>query len=176
MTVSDFWRLLAGLGMFLYGMFHLEDAMKQLDGRGFKLFLKEHTKKKLSAIFSGTVVTAVLQSSSIVNLMVLSFVGAGMLSMRNALGVALGANIGGTFNSWLVALLGFKVDIGKFTLPIIGIAGIGIIVFKNKKRFYQVSKFCMGFGLLFLGLDFIKESMDSSIRQFDFTPYLNYNR
>ena len=176
MTISDFWRLLAGLGMFLYGMFHIEDAMKQVDGRGFKLFLKKHTKKKLSAIFSGTVVTAILQSSSIVNLMVLSFVGAGMLTMRNALGVALGANIGGTFNSWLVALLGFKVDIGKFTLPIIGIAGIGLIVFKNKKRFYQFSKFCMGFGLLFLGLDFMKESMDASIKQFDFTPYLNYNR
>jgi len=174
-TISDFWQLLAGLGMFLYGMFHLEDAMKQLDGRGFKLFLKKHTKKKFSAIFSGTIVTGILQSSSIVNLMVLSFVGAGMLSMRNALGVALGANIGGTFNSWLVALLGFKVDIGKFTLPIIGIAGIGLIVFKNKKRLYQISKFCMGFGLLFLGLDFMKESMESSIKQFDFTPYLHYN-
>lgn len=176
MTISDFWKLLAGLGMFLYGMFHLEDAMKQLDGRGFKLFLKKYTKKKLSAIFSGTIVTGILQSSSIVNLMVLSFVGAGMLTMRNALGVALGANIGGTFNSWLVALLGFKVDIGKFTLPIIGIAGIGLIVFKNKKRIYQIAKFCMGFGLLFLGLDFMKGSMDSSINQFDFTPYLNYNR
>lgn len=176
MTISDFWKLLAGLGMFLYGMFHLEDAMKQLDGRGFKLFLKKYTKKKLSAIFSGTIVTGILQSSSIVNLMVLSFVGAGMLTMRNALGVALGANIGGTFNSWLVALLGFKVDIGKFTLPIIGIAGIGLIGFKNKKRVYQIAKFCMGFGLLFLGLDFMKGSMDSSINQFDFTPYLNYNR
>jgi len=172
----DFWKLLAGLGMFLYGMFHLEDAMKQVEGRSFKLFLQKHTKKKLSAIFSGTFVTGILQSSSIVNLMLLSFVGAGMLSMRNALGVILGANVGGTFNSWLVALLGFKVDIGKFTLPIIGIAGIGLIVFKSQKRFYQVSKFFMGFGLLFLGLDFMKESMESLIKEFDFTPYLNYNR
>jgi phosphate:Na+ symporter len=176
LTISDFWQLLAGLGMFLYGMFHLEDAMKQVDGRGFKLFLKKHTKKKLSAIFSGTFVTAILQSSSIVNLMVLSFVGAGMLNMRNALSVALGANIGGTFNSWLVALLGFKVEIGKFTLPIIGIAGIGLIVFKNKKRVYQIAKFCMGFGLLFLGLNFMKDSMDATIKHFDFTPYLQYNR
>ena len=96
--------------------------------------------------------------------------------MRNALGVVLGANVGGTFNSWLLAMLGFKVDIGKFTLPIIAIAGIGLIVLRNKKRIYQVSKFCMGFGLLFLGLDFMKESMDSLIKEFDFTPYLNYNR
>lgn len=176
MTTSDFWRLLAGLGMFLYGMFHLEDAIKNLEGRTFKLFLQKHTKNKLSAIFSGTLVTAILQSSSVVNLMVLSFVGAGMLSMRNALGVALGANVGGTFNSWLVAMLGFKVDIGEFTLPIIGIAGLGLIVFKNKKYRYQLSKFLMGFGLLFLGLAFMKQSMDASINDFDFTPYLNYNR
>lgn len=176
MTNTDFWKLLAGLGMFLYGMFHLEDSMKQLEGRSFKLFLQKHTKQKLSAIFSGTIVTAVLQSSSIVNLMVLSFVGAGMLSMRNALSVALGANIGGTFNSWLVALLGFKIDLGNFTLPIIGIAGLGLIIFKNKKTLYQIAKFSMGFGLLFLGLDFMKESMDAMIKAFDFAPYLHYPR
>jgi phosphate:Na+ symporter len=176
MTSTDFWKLLAGLGMFLYGMFHLEDTMKQLEGRSFKLFLQKHTKKKLSAIFSGTLVTAVLQSSSIVNLMVLSFVGAGMLTMRNALSVALGANIGGTFNSWLVALLGFKIDIGNFTMPIIGLAGLGLIVFRNKKTLYQIAKFCMGFGLLFLGLDFMKESMDAMIKAFDFAPYLSYPR
>lgn len=176
MTSIDFWKLLAGLGMFLYGMFHLEDTMKQLEGRSFKLFLQKHTKKKLSAILSGTFVTAVLQSSSIVNLMVLSFVGAGMLSMRNALSVALGANIGGTFNSWLVALLGFKIDIGSITFPIIGIAGLGLIIFRNKKTLYQIAKFCMGFGLLFLGLDFMKESMDAMIKAFDFAPYLSYPR
>ncbi len=176
MTTSDFWKLIAGLGLFLYGMFHLEDSIKQLEGRAFKLFLQKHTKKKLSAIFSGTIITGILQSSSVVNLMVLSFVGAGMLSMRNALGVALGANVGGTFNSWIVALLGFKVEIGKFTMPIIGLAGIGMIVFRNRKKFYQIAKFCMGFGLLFLGLEFMKESMDGLIREFDFTPYLSYNR
>ena len=174
MTSSDFWKLLAGLGLFLYGMFHLEDTLKQFEGRSFKLFLQKHTKHKLSAIFSGAVVTAVLQSSSIVNLMVLSFVGAGMLSMKNALGVALGANVGGTFNSWLVALLGFKVDLGKFTMPVIAIAGIALMIFKNKKKVYQVARFFMGFGLLFLGLAFMKESMDVMIKAFDFTPYLNY--
>jgi phosphate:Na+ symporter len=175
LTTADFWKLFAGLGLFLYGMFHLEDSLKQLDGRGFKLFLKKHTKNKLSAIFSGTVVTGIMQSSSVVNLIVLSFVGAGMLPMRNALAVALGANIGGTFNSWLVALLGFKMDVGEYTFAIIGIAGIGLIVFKNTKKIYQVSKFFIGFGLLFLGLNFMKESMDSLIKEFDFTPYLNYN-
>jgi len=176
LTLPDFWKFLAGLGFFIYGMFHLEDVMKQIEGRGFKLFLQKHTKNKLSAIFSGTLITGIMQSSSIVNLMVLSFVGAGMLSMRNAIAVTLGANVGGTFNSWLVALLGFKVDIGKFALPIIGLAGTGLIVLRNKKKFYEAARFCMGFGLLFLGLQYMKDSMDSVVKNFDFTPYLNYPR
>ncbi len=176
MTASDFWKLMAGLGLFLYGMFHLEDSIKQIDGRGFKLFLQKHTQNKLSGIFSGTLVTAVMQSSSIVNLMVLSFVGAEMLSMRNALAVVLGTNIGGTFNSWLVALLGFKTDIGKFALPIIALAGVGLIIFRNRKKGYNIVKFLIGLGLLFLGLNFMKESMDSLIKEFDFTPYLGYSK
>jgi phosphate:Na+ symporter len=176
MSATDIWMLIAGLGLFLYGMFHLEDSMKQLEGRSFKLFLKKNTKNKFKAILSGTMVTAVLQSSSIVNLMVLSFVGAGILSMRNAIAVVLGANIGGTFNSWLVALLGFKVDINSITLPLIGIAGICLVVFKQKKTIYQIGLFCMGLGMLFLGLQFMKQSMDAMMTQFDFSPYLTYPR
>ncbi|MEN9459412.1 MAG: hypothetical protein RL135_2031, partial [Bacteroidota bacterium] len=125
---------------------------------------------------SGTIVTGVLQSSSIVNLMVLSFVGAGILSMRNAIAVVLGANIGGTFNSWLVALLGFKVELNNITLPLIGIAGICLIVFKQKKLIDQIALFCMGLGMLFLGLQFMKQSMDAMMIQFDFSPYLSYPR
>lgn len=176
MDSINIWQLLAGLSLFLYGMFHLEDALRQLEGRSFKLFLKKHTKNKLSAIINGTLVTGILQSSSIVNLMVLSFVGAGMLSMRNALGVVLGANIGGTVNSWLVALLGFKVDLGNATFPIIAIAGMAMVIFKERKNYYQVSRFLFGFGLLFMGLDYMKQSMDAAIHNFNFAPYLNYPR
>lgn len=176
MSATDIWMLIAGLGLFLYGMFHLEDSMKQMEGRSFKLFLQKNTKNKFKAILSGTIVTAVLQSSSIVNLMVLSFVGAGILSMRNAIAVVLGANIGGTFNSWLVALLGFKIELNSITLPLIGVSGICLIVFKQKKIIYQIALFCMGLGMLFLGLQFMKQSMDEMMTQFDFTPYLSYPR
>lgn len=176
MSATDIWMLIAGLGLFLYGMFHLEDSMKQMEGRSFKLFLQKNTKNKFKAILSGTLVTGVLQSSSIVNLMVLSFVGAGILSMRNAIAVVLGANIGGTFNSWLVALLGFKVELNNITLPLIGVSGICLIVFKQKKLIYQIALFCMGLGMLFLGLQFMKQSMDAMMTQFDFTPYLSYPR
>jgi len=176
MDTPDFWRLIAGLGLFLYGMYHLEDGMRQIEGRSFKLFLQKHTKNKLSAILSGAGITAILQSSSIVNLILLSFVGAGMLTMRNALGVVLGANVGGTFNSWLVALFGFNENITQFTLPVIGIAGITLIAFRNKKKIYQSAKFLMGFGILFLGLQFMKDSMNALLTVFDFTPYLHYHR
>ena len=176
MDSINIWQLFAGLSLFLYGMFHLEDALRRLEGRSFKLFLKKNTKNKLSAIINGTLVTGILQSSSIVNLMVLSFVGAGMLSMRNALGVVLGANIGGTVNSWLVALLGFKVDLGNATFPIIAIAGLAMVIFKERKNYYQVSRFLFGFGLLFMGLDYMKQSMDAAIHNFNFAPYLNYPR
>lgn len=176
MSATDIWMLIAGLGLFLYGMFHLEESMKQMEGRSFKLFLQKNTKNKFKAILSGTLVTAVLQSSSIVNLMVLSFVGAGILSMRNAIAVVLGANIGGTFNSWLVALLGFKVELNSITLPLIGIAGICLIIFKQKKTIYQIALFCMGLGMLFLGLQYMKQSMDAMMTQFDFSPYQSYPR
>lgn len=154
-------------------MFQMEEALKQLAGRTFKLFLRKHTENKLSAIFSGTIVTAVLQSSSVVTLMVLSFVGAGIISMRNALAVVMGSNLGTTLDSWVVAALGFKVNIEAFALPIIAFAGIGLIVFANRKKLYHTSKFLMGFGLLFLGLSFMKESMESLLHDFDFTPYLH---
>lgn len=176
MTATDIWMLIAGLGFFLYGMFHLEDALKQMEGRSFKLFLQKNTKNKFKAILSGTIVTAVLQSSSIVNLMVLSFVGAGILSMRNAIAVVLGANIGGTFNSWLVALLGFKIELNNITLPLIGISGICLMVFKQRKIVYRIALFGMGLGMLFLGLQFMKQSMDAMMAQFDFKPFLSYPR
>ncbi len=147
-----------------------------MEGRGFKLFLQKHTKHKLSAILTGTVSTILLQSSSIVNLMVLSFVGAGMLTMRNALAFTMGANVGSTFINWIFAILGFKIDLNTFSLPIIGISGISLLLFKNKKKVYNVSRFLMGIGLLFLGLEFMKTSMESSLANFDFKPYLAYNR
>ncbi len=176
MALHNFWQLLAGLAIFLYGMFLLEEVLKQLDGRALKVFLKKNTSNKLSAIFSGTIVTAILQSSSIVILMVLSLVGAEIIVMDNALGIILGANIGGTFNSWIVALLGFKIDFENFTFPIIGIAGLGLLIFANNKTIYQISKFFMGLGLLFLGLIFMKESMDGLVKNFDFKPYLSYHK
>lgn len=99
MSSFDFWKVLAGVAIFMLGMMMLEEALQQLAGRPFKLFLRKHTTHKLKAIGAGAVVTAVLQSSSIVNLMLLAFVGSGIIQMENGLAMMLGSNIGTTFTS-----------------------------------------------------------------------------
>jgi phosphate:Na+ symporter len=123
----DIWRLLAGLGIFLFGMFLFEESVKKLAGRSFKLFIRKNTDNTFQSILTGTSVTAILQSSSAVSLMTLAFVGAGIISLENSIGVIMGSNLGTTITAWIIAVFGFKMKIEAFTLPIIGIGGLGII-------------------------------------------------
>lgn len=122
-TSFDIWRLLAGLAIFLYGMFQMEDAIKVLSGKAFRRMIRQYTNGRLRSIGSGTLITAVLQSSSAVSLMVLAFVGAGVLTMENGVGVMMGSNIGTTLTAWIVAVFGFKLKIESFALPIIAVGG-----------------------------------------------------
>lgn len=165
----DIWRLLAGLGIFLFGMFLMEESIKNLGGRSFKSIIRRFTKTRLKAILSGTLVTAVLQSSSAVSLMVLAFVGAGMMAMENAIGVIFGSNIGTTATAWLVAFFGFKVNIEDYSLPLIAIGGLGLIFLANSVRYSNLSKLLAGFGFLFMGLDFMKSSVLTFAENFDIT-------
>jgi phosphate:Na+ symporter len=163
----DIWKMLAGIAIFLLGMNFLEDGLRQLAGRPFKLFLKKHTSSKLKAILGGAIVTAVLQSSSIVNLMVLAFTGAGVIKMQNALAVILGANLGTTISSWIIATVGFQFNIESFALPIVAIAGVVMIIVNKESRWFHWCKFLFGFGFLFLGLGFIRAGMEELVQQFD---------
>ncbi|MDN5205056.1 Na/Pi symporter [Fulvivirgaceae bacterium BMA10] len=170
----DIWKLLAGLGIFLFGMFQLEESIREVAGRKFKLFLRRHTHNKYRAILSGTFLTAVLQSSSVVSLMLLAFVGAGAISMTNALGVILGSNLGTTFTGWIVTLLGFKIKIESFSLPFIAIGGLGLVLFSKKHKLLNISKALVGFGFIFLGLDFMKVSIDEVASYFDISSFSGY--
>lgn len=156
----DSWKFLAGLGIFLFGMHLLEASVKSLSGKTFRRMIRLYTNSTLRAIGSGSLVTAVLQSSSAVSLMVLAFVGAGVLSMENAIGVMMGSNIGTTFTAWIVATLGFKLKIESFAYPLIGIGGIGLIFLGSYPKLLQASKLLIGFGFLFLGLDYMKLSVE----------------
>jgi phosphate:Na+ symporter len=170
----DIWKFIAGLGIFLFGMYLLEESLKQLAGRTFKKFLKRNTKNIFKAILSGTLVTAVLQSSSIVSLMTLAFVGAGIISMRNALGIIFGSNLGTTFTGWIVATLGFKLNIEGFALPMIGIGAILMVILNQWARLSTIGKAFVGFGFLFLGLDYMKVSIEYLAQNFDITQFTDY--
>lgn len=162
----DLWKLLAGLGIFLFGMYLLEEAIKALSGKAFKKVIRSYTNGRLKAIGSGTLVTAILQSSSAVSLMVLAFIGAGVMSMENAIGVIMGSNIGTTFTAWIVATFGFKLKIEGFALPLVAIGGFGLVTSESSSRLSHVCKLLIGFGFLFLGLDYMESSVEGAANSF----------
>ena len=170
----DIWKILAGIAIFLLGMNMLEEALQQLAGRPFKLFLRKHTQHKLKAIGAGAVVTALLQSSSIVNLMLLAFVGSGIIQMQNGIAMMLGSNIGTTFTSWIVAAFGFEFNIENFALPVTGIAGITMILLNKNSKWFQLSKFFFGFSFLFVGLNFMKTAVEAMVQQTDLSRFNEY--
>jgi phosphate:Na+ symporter len=170
----DIWRLLAGLGIFLFGMYLMEESIKQLSGRTFKRMIRTYTTGKMKSVFSGFSVTAILQSSSAVSLLVLAFVGAGIMSMENAIGVILGSNIGTTVTAWIVATLGFKLKIESFALPLIGVGGLITIFLGKSEKYASVSKLLVGFGFLFMGLDYMKGSVEVYASQIDMSTIPDY--
>jgi phosphate:Na+ symporter len=170
----DIWKLIAGLGIFLIGMYMLEDAIKILSGKAFRRIIRLYTNGRFRSIGSGTLVTAILQSSSAASLMVLAFVGAGVMSMENAIGVIMGSNIGTTLTVWIVAIVGFKMKIESFALPFIGLGGIGLIFCDPAEKPFQFCRLLIGFGFLFLGLDYMKGSVESIGQSFDLSMVPDY--
>ena len=170
----EFWKLAAGLGIFLIGMFMLEDAIKALSGKAFRRMIRLYTAGRFRSIGSGTLVTAILQSSSAVSLMVLAFVGAGIMSMQNAIGVIMGSNIGTTLTVWIVAIVGFKMKMESFALPFIGFGGICLVFCDPSEKPFQVCRLLIGFGFLFLGLDYMKSSVESVGQSLDLSIFHGY--
>lgn len=162
--------------MFLYGMQLIDATIRSMEGRGFSTFLKKYTRTRRGAVLSGLLATAVLQSSSIVNLLLLSFSGAGMMGLRSALGVVLGSNIGGTVNSWLVALLGFKADLGAWSMAMIALSGGALFLLQENSRWNRVFRFVMGIALVLLGLDYAKISMAGLVDSENLNGFAGYPR
>lgn len=158
---------LSGLGVFLFGMYYLESALKDASGARFRTWVREFTNTTPRALLTGASATAILQSSSVVSLMALSFVGAGLLNLSSAIGVIFGSNLGTTFTAWIVATLGFKVKISAFALPMTGLGGLMLVFFCKHKRVCAFSRILIGFGLLFLGLDFLKNGTETLSQTFD---------
>lgn len=168
------WKLFAGLGIFLFGMYIMEESIRVLAGRSFKKFIREKTTGRVKSILAGASVTAVLQSSSAVSLMVLAFVGAGIMAMENAIGVIVGSNVGTTLTAWIVATFGFSLNIEDFSLPLIAIGGLVLILLGRSVRYSNISKLLVGFGFLFMGLDYMKSSVEELTTLFDISSIAQY--
>ena len=162
----NLWKPLAGLAMFLLAMALMEETIRRIAGNRFKSLLVQHTSTPLSAIASGTVATAILQSSSFVSLLMLAFVGARLLPLKNAIGVVLGANLGTTATGWLVATIGFKLDLGGLALPLIALGGL-LSNMELAHRFRDAARFSLALGLLLLGLQFMKEAVGDASQLID---------
>ena len=125
-ALFDHWQFLAGLGIFLFGMYLLEESVKLLAGRSLRTLIRRATDTRLKGLLVGITTTALLQSSSAVSLMVLAFVGAGLMSLANAVAVILGTNIGTTATAWIVALAGFELKIDALALPLIDLNAVDV--------------------------------------------------
>lgn len=164
----------ASLGLFMFGMLYLEDALKKAAGSSFKRWVKISTDTDSKALLTGTAATALLQSSSVVTLMSLSLVGAGLMSLQSSIGVIFGSNIGTTVTSWIIALIGFKFEIKLIALAMVGFGGIGSVLAGEGKIRHGFGGIT-GFGLIFLGLEGLKESFSSLSSSIDITALRGYN-
>lgn len=170
----EIWTFFAGLGIFLFGMHMMEESIRILSGAAFKSIIRKSTGTRLKGILSGMFSTAILQSSSAVSLMVLAFVGAGIMNLVQAISVMMGAKIGTTATAWIVAVFGFKFNIEAFSLPMIGIGGLGMIALAKSPKYVNVSKFLVAFGFLFMGLDYMKSSVDEISNVIDPEMFAGY--
>ena len=164
----------ASLGLFMFGMIYLEDSLKKAAGASFKRWVKISTDTNTKALLTGTAATAILQSSSVVTLMALSLTGAGLMSLQSSIGIIFGSNIGTTATGWIIALIGFKFDIKLIAFVMVGFGGIGSVLFGEGKT-RHIFGGITGFGLIFLGLEGLKESFASLAETIDITSLREYN-
>ncbi len=157
MTASMIFATLGGLGLFLYGMVQMSEGLKKTAGKKLKNILESMTQNRITACLVGAGVTALIQSSSAATVMVVGFVNAGLLTLKQAISVIIGTNIGTTATAWLVSISGLKVEITAFALPAIAL-GFGLQLFGRTRTLKNVGQITLGFGILFLGISFMKEA------------------
>ena len=147
-------QLIGALGFFIYGMKIMSEGIQKIAGNKMRQFLGAMTSNRFAGVFTGFTTTALIQSSSATTVMIVSFVNAGLLTLRQSIGVIMGANIGTTITAWIITILGFKIKMDVLALPIIA---FGLpLMFSSNNKYKALSEFLIGFALLFLGLDALK--------------------
>ena len=144
-------NVLGGLGLFLFGMHYMSDGMQNLAGDKLRKVIAALTNNRFMAVIVGVISTVIVQSSSVTTVMVIGFVNAGLMTLVQALGVIIGANVGTTVTGWVLVL-----QIGKYGLPMAGFGALALLFAKKDKTKYQ-AMMVMGLGLVFFGLELMKD-------------------
>ena len=161
--------VLGGIGLFLVGMRLLSDGLEAAAGSGLRRGLQRAASTRWKAFVSGALLTALVQSSSATTIATIGFVSAGLLTVGQSLGVIIGANVGTTSTGWLVSLAGFKVSLGTWMLPMVGVGALFHLVSKSQKRHLGLA--LAGFGMIFVGIDFLQDGMGGLAAHIDFSAY-----
>ena len=158
-SIATIGMVIGGLGLFLLAVKMITDGLKAAAGYALRDLLGKWTRSPGHGIVSGFSITAIVQSSSAVTVATIGFVNAGLLSMHQALGVVYGANIGTTITGWLVAIIGFKIKVETFALPLIGV-GMLLNLTGGATRRASLGLAVVGFGLFFIGIDILRDSFE----------------
>lgn len=152
-----FFQVLGSLGVFLFGMRLMSESIQKFSGERLRSIMSSMTGNRFAGITTGFLVTCLVQSSSATTVMVISFVHARLLTLVQAIGVIMGANLGTTTTFWIISLLGFKFSLSAIAIPVIGV-GVSMS-FLKAARLKEIGNFMTGFGLLFMGLSLLKKSV-----------------
>ena len=162
-TILNVLSVLGGLAMFLYGMALMSEGLQKSAGDRLRSFMARMTSNSFKRVLTGTVVTCLVQSSSATTIMVVSFVNAGLLTLGNAIGVIMGANIGTTLTAWITSL-GFSVNIALFAVPMMA---FGYVMHGSKKSTMKnIGQFVMGFAVMYVGLTFMKDCSNTILNSY----------
>lgn len=156
-SIFDFLQLIGSLGIFIFGMKIFSEGLQKIAGHRLKGILSGMTRNRATGVLTGFTTTAITQSSTTTTVMAVSFVNAGLLTFVQSTGVIMGANIGTTITAWMVALFGFKFQITPIALAVIGV--FFAFLFSGNNRLRNIAEAMVGFGILFIGLEFIKGSV-----------------
>jgi phosphate:Na+ symporter len=141
----DLIQILGSLAFFIYGMKMMSDGIQRAAGSQLRNILRSMTKNRFLGVFTGFLITALVQSSSATTVMTVSFVNAGLLSLIESAGIMMGANIGTTITGWLISWMGFKINLGAYSVPLFAVAVPMLLSSRSKIKYW--GEFLMGFGM-----------------------------
>lgn len=165
----DFKEISAGVAIFLFGMLSLEEGFKAFSGGALEKVLRKSTDKLYKSIGFGVLATTVMQSSSLVSVLTISFLGAGLIGLAQGIGIVFGANIGTTTGAWLVAGFGLKVKISAYAMPML-VFGV-ILIFQKSKTLKGFGYILAGLGFLFLGIHYMKDGFEAFKSTIDLSAF-----